>query len=34
VTDRKGVVRRIDLGWEPTDEARLAALVERLLTER
>lgn len=34
VVDRQGRVRRIDLGWEPGDEARLAALIEKLLAER
>ena len=34
VIDRKGIVRRIDLGWDAADEARLATAIEALLAER
>ncbi len=34
VIDRHGMVRRVDLGWEAGDEARLTEIVKRLLAER
>jgi thiol-disulfide isomerase/thioredoxin len=34
VVDRHGIVRKVDVGWEPADEEAMKALVQKLLIER